>query len=266
MATTRRVLWTLTVALGLTIVVGCPASPEPGDSPKENQTTASDNAATGTEDGEAKSTGNGSAIFTGQIVYTGDVPPPRKITVTKDQEFCGVAAGEIKEMELGKDDGLSSAIVVVSGVEAPTDGWKWKTPNDGFALHQKDCMFHPFLTVMPNGAELKIFNDDKVGHNVNAAGFNEMQGPDAAPITKMIKSRSPVRVQCNIHSWMEGWIYTVNSPHYAMTDGDGNFKIENIPPGEYKIKIWHPANVRAPRLKIKFEAGDTVTKKIVIEH
>ena len=48
-----------------------------------------------------------------------------------------------------------------------------------------------------------------------------------------------IQVECNMHSWMKAWIVVADSTYYALTDKDGSFKIENIPPGTYKLRLWH---------------------------
>jgi uncharacterized protein (DUF2141 family) len=44
-----------------------------------------------------------------------------------------------------------------------------------------------------------------------------------------------VRVDCDAHGWMEGWIYVVDNPYYAITGSDGKFSITDVPPGDYTL-------------------------------
>lgn len=39
---------------------------------------------------------------------------------------------------------------------------------------------------------------------------------------------------------MQTWGYAVDNPYYALTDGDGNFTIDELPPGEYAVIAWRP--------------------------
>ncbi|HAY80462.1 MAG TPA: hypothetical protein DCY79_11695 [Planctomycetaceae bacterium] len=214
---------------------------------------------------EAAVSGEGPATFTGQVTFLGEVPPPYKISVTKDVEVCGVAGVEQRDIQLGADQGLQNAVVEIVGVAEPDGGWNWDAPEDGYVLRQKGCQFQPFLTVLPNGAELKIYNDDPVGHNVNTPSFNELQAGGGEPVVKTIDSRAPIRVQCNVHSWMQAWLFTVDSPYYAVTDADGKFEISDIPPGKYRVNVWHPAGIKPPRLRMQFDPGAVVTETIAIE-
>ena len=58
--------------------------------------------------------------------------------------------------------------------------------------------------------------------------------PQLAPI-----SVGPVRIDCDAHGWMEGWIYVVDNPYYAITGPDGTFSIADVPPGTYKLVTFH---------------------------
>ena len=42
-----------------------------------------------------------------------------------------------------------------------------------------------------------------------------------------------------MHSWMDAWIVVVGHPYHVVTDETGSFVIENVPPGNYTLEIWH---------------------------
>ena len=62
---------------------------------------------------------------------------------------------------------------------------------------------------------------------------------------------------CGMHEFMQTWGYRVQNPYYSQTKIDGNFKIEDIPPGEYKLTAWHYLMKRQTK-KIKIAAGETI--------
>jgi hypothetical protein len=47
-------------------------------------------------------------------------------------------------------------------------------------------------------------------------------------------------MQCGFHAYMESWGLAMENPYYATTDKDGHFEISDIPPGTYKMVVWHP--------------------------
>ena len=56
----------------------------------------------------------------------------------------------------------------------------------------------------------------------------------------MTKGRRVFVMQCGFHAYMESWGLAMENPYYALTDQDGRFEIGDIPPGTYKMVIWHP--------------------------
>ena len=195
--------------------------------------------------------------LSGRVTYTGPSIALRQIQIIKDEEVCGQGPKQIAEVEVSDDGGLANVVVELQGAKPPETGWLWVAPADGYAIRQKNCGFEPRLLVMPNGSELVVYNDDPVAHNVNTGQFNQMQPGGAAPIKKQIRSRRPIRVTCNIHNWMEGWIYTAQSPYYAVSQPDGSFSIStsDVPPGTYRVTAWHPF-LRKKKLNVTLGDGD----------
>ena len=49
-----------------------------------------------------------------------------------------------------------------------------------------------------------------------------------------------IKMECDIHDFMEVYFLPVDNPYYAVVDKNGAFKIDGIPPGVYKVYAWHP--------------------------
>ena len=198
----------------------------------------------------------------GVITFEGELPPPRVIQATKDPDICMKGEGEVQDVHV-KDGKLAGAVVELSVRGAKGD---MKPPKDGFIIRQKDCRFTNPTIVAYDGAELTIYNDDPVQHNVNSGQWNQIQGPGPDPIKQTINfSGVPfLRVTCNIHNWMETWVYVAQSKFYAISGVDGSFKIDGIPPGKYRGYMIHPT-LGKQRLSVTIEASQTQEESFVFK-
>jgi hypothetical protein len=81
-------------------------------------------------------------------------------------------------------------------------------------------------------------------HNVHAfAGtktlFNAPQQPKAQPMEKEAKTADVVKLQCDVHPWMKGYVVYGKSTLFAVSGADGAFEIKDVPAGKYTIEAWH---------------------------
>jgi hypothetical protein len=226
-------------------------SEKPEESPKEGTSDAKPD--------EEEKTGT----LSGVVSFDGALPAPRRIQATKDPAICGKGEGEVQGV-LVKDGKLHGAVVELS-VRKKGD-WTWTDPKDGYVIRQKNCRFSTPLIVARHEAELTIYNDDAVPHNVNSGLWNVVQSPSNDPIKQAIKfSGTPfMRVTCNIHNWMETWVYVARTPYYAASDADGKFEIKGVPTGKYRATIIHPT-LGTQRFSAEIKAGETTTNDFVFE-
>ncbi len=47
-----------------------------------------------------------------------------------------------------------------------------------------------------------------------------------------------IRVACDVHNWMGGWIAVVDNPYVAVTGANGYFEISGVPAGTYTLEFW----------------------------
>ena len=57
--------------------------------------------------------------------------------------------------------------------------------------------------------------------------------------SSLLKTAGTYHVTCDLHSWMSAWVVVTDQPYVAVTGTDGTFSIDDVPPGEYKVRIWH---------------------------
>ena len=92
--------------------------------------------------------------------------------------------------------------------------------------------------------------------------FNMAQ-PQPSTITKAISPRNAptVKVECDLHNFMEGWLFVAQTPYVALVDANGRFSLRDIPPGTYTLKAWHPT-LGTKEVEVRVEAGQATTASL----
>src|SRR6266404_3513389 len=65
-----------------------------------------------------------------------------------------------------------------------------------------------------------------------------------------------IKLTCDVHSWMLGWVAVMPNPYFGVTDGSGVTKVENVPPGKYKVEAWHETLGKQTK-DVEVKAGQT---------
>ena len=172
--------------------------------------------------------------ISGEVKLSGAAPAPKVVKVNKDNEVCGNEK-KIVDVAVGAGNGLADAVVTVADA-------KGAKPAKKAVLDQKGCEFRPSVLVMAPG-ELEILNSDGVLHNIHTfstanPAVNKAQPKFKKTMTEKFEKPEIIKVTCDVHSWMLGWIAVTPGPA-AVTDESGVAKIENVPAGKQKIEVWH---------------------------
>lgn len=176
--------------------------------------------------------------ITGKVVFSGSAPAAKKIKVTKDPEKCGSEVAD-EELVVASDRGIKNVVVSVAGVQ----GNPPKLDKNA-TVDQKGCVFNPRVVIVPAGAPLDILNSDGVLHNFHTYSsknpvINKAQPGFKKKMTETFAQAEVIKVTCDAHPWMLGWVVVTNHPYVAATDASGTFKIAGVPPGNHTIEIWH---------------------------
>lgn len=152
------------------------------------------------------------------------------------------AAGTIS----GKVSGVSGeSVVYVDTIQGKT----FPAPADHPVMDQKGLLFQPHILVVQVGTTVDFLNSDKVAHNVFWPSL--MQGSKKLPGKNLgtwpqgekrpFKFDQPgvAALLCNVHPEMAGYIVVVPTPYHVVTDKSGEYKIENVPDGQYNVVAWH---------------------------
>jgi polysaccharide lyase family 4-like protein len=210
-------------------------------------------------------------VVQGTVTLDGPVPEPKgfNLITFPDPQYCGrISNGTgwrlLHDFVVSPKGGLKDAIVLLEGVEAGKP-FEVSVP----LIEARDCMFQPFMTIVRNGHAVEVVNMDPVMHDIQGyetspeagarvlfntplvmnhqhnrgdlhAIHNHAPGKSLVGPIYLNKGRRTFYMQCGFHAYMESWAMAVNNPYYALTDENGNFSLEQIPPGTYQLVVWHP--------------------------
>ncbi|MFQ5798312.1 MAG: carboxypeptidase regulatory-like domain-containing protein [Bacteroidota bacterium] len=224
---------------------------------------------------KAVTVSDGGAIA-GKVKFVG-TPTIEKLEVGKDTRHCGTAKTSPR-LSVDKAEGVKNAVVMLIDIEK---GKAVDVPPKA-VIDQKGCEYIPHVQAVSVGTQLEVVNSDAILHNVH--GYNP-QGRTLFNIAQPIKgqrtSSKRMRFQepgvysfaCDAgHIWMSAFVVAVEHPYFAVTDEKGTFKIENVPAGTYKIKMWHEGfkitkkNMRGGKVvKYHYEEPYEEIKKVTVE-
>lgn len=212
----------------------------------------------------------GGGTISGRVSFEGTVPPSKQFQVKKDQEVCGT---ERSVNEVSASNGwLKGAVVVLEGITSGKQfvsaHFRGEEPGEGvfhygegahlsLEILTKGCNFGPFTGVLAADEPVRFLNHDRVKHILHSVSSKDDKGlilrtvhnreirPDTVVeetfTAGMLKMSHIVGVHCNRHDFMQSWLYVVRSPYYSISDHEGGFTIDQVPPGQYELIAWHPA-------------------------
>lgn len=202
---------------------------------------------------------------TGKIAFKGKAPEPKHFTVQKNPEVCGTTR-ELDEVPV-KDGMLQHAVVFLEGVQ---QGKAFDAKQDPGTIIKKGCLIAAYVFVTAASAKMEIENNDPVMHNPHVyevvgqaritmfnIGLPEMGSKLSEPL-KFKRKGKIVKLECDQHDFMHAWAYVVDSPYYSKLDA-GTYKIDGVPPGTYKLKVWAPV-IGFQEADITVPASGKVTK------
>ena len=181
----------------------------------------------------------------GTIKLTG-APPEMPLLQRGADAVCARKEMHAETVLVGPGNGLQNALVRVAPGAVP--GW---VPPKPVAVDQIDCMYRPRVQGGVRGQQIEVKNSDDTSHNVNARRlawgerrdtdtiFNRGQAAGSPPITSAIRDDDILKLKCDQHGWMQGYVVVSDNPYFATSGQDGTFTIDRAPAGTYQVQIWH---------------------------
>jgi plastocyanin len=198
----------------------------------------------------------------GVVTVEGKPPTPKSIPIHREMEqFVGRNTIEEPTWLVGKNNALANCVVLLRPVAGAAK--RDAAPRDEKVIIEKTGIrWTPRITVMNPGTAVVFRNKNSPCKEVmgNAGAWNFAYNIAPGQEREMKGTEKGIyHFSCGVHGYIDGWLLVVDQPYFAVSDGGGKFKIEQIPSGEYDLSLWHEANGRkteftGPR-RLKVEAG-----------
>jgi plastocyanin len=161
-------------------------------------------------------------------------------------------------------EGAKTNADVVVTLEAP--GLKLTPPVEPIKIDQKGFRFLPHVTVVQTGSTIRFLNNDPEPHNVYSPEGRYNLGTWPTGDTKDYTFKKPgiYSQLCNIHPDMLAYVVVVDTPHFAVTDAKGAFLVRDVPPGKYRLVVWHEKKDGLER-DVEVVAGKPLQLDLVLE-
>ena len=194
--------------------------------------------------GEAYDAAKATGTIKGTAIWDGPTLRVSKIDVAGDPACpkCRANADLVKEDAMVKDGKLANVVVYVSkGAEK----WNFEgltLPNVN--INQKCCQYIPHVLALKTGQKLDIESSDTFAHNIHISP-KENKETNVSQTSVGIHNTHPsydtpelgIKVQCDVHNWMNSFICVFDHALFAVSKEDGSFEIK-LPPGKYTLSAW----------------------------
>lgn len=181
------------------------------------------------------SSGSGNIVAT--VNFEGQAPEPETFDASGNSE-CGESTLESREVVVNDNGTLKNAVLAVKSGPSGLD----RSPED-VSVDQVNCMYEPHVVTAKVGQSITFDDSDPSMHNVRATqdgrqvfNLTTFKGNGK---TESFSSPGAYSLECDVHPWMQGWVYVTEHGYATPTDDSGKAQLSDLPAGEYTVEVWH---------------------------
>ncbi len=202
-------------------------------------------------------TGAGGATLAGTVALQA-AGADSVVRVSKDPQICGDSAHVFDVSDGGGS--LANALVWVDGAAGgkPLPDVRRQT------MAIEHCQFEPRVLATVTGSTINVLSRDRVVHDLRfyregsgepVAWVHTVDAGEVVPTEHVADVPGIVEARCTMHPWVRGYVAVFDHPYFAVTDEQGSFRIEGLPPGTYGVKVWHPGMDRPAEQRVVVSGG-----------
>lgn len=193
----------------------------------------------------------------------GGVPFDTSVVPTRDSTVCRPYT---ETLVPSRDGGVGQAIAWLVGVPAgPRD-------NSSRRVHLTldGCRLSPRVQRVAAGATVLVHGNDAMMSRLQLVPIGERSSRSTILLTdagQVVPSDEATRepalleVRDDLHPWVQAFIAVAPHPFVAVTDADGDFRFDGVPPGRYTLVVWHE-RLGTQRKTVKVEGGVQVRVRV----
>lgn len=181
--------------------------------------------------------------ITGTVDFDGVFPADSVIQLTADQAACGQSVVDHRIDRSGTH--VADVAVWLSDIRQG----KSRQVDRRYELANEACVFTPRVQTVITGGTVNVISNDVTMHRnrfidvatgdfLAVAPFND-EG-EVIPFDRILTKPAEIEVVCELHPWAKAYLLVFDHPYYAVTDNNGNFTLDGVPPGTYHLRAWHP--------------------------
>lgn len=187
-------------------------------------------------------TGN-EATIVGTVSVTGTIPSPQRIDMSPDPVCTTITEGKAEtESFIVNENKLKNGFVYLKG--GPLLNYQFAKPTTERQLKHSHCRYSPHVMGLQVGQSLRISNSDETVHNTHPTprvnqewNYSQVSGHEF--VKTFTRPEVLIPFKCNQHPWEKAYVGVLKHPYFAVSNGSGRFEIPNVPPGTYKLVVWH---------------------------
>ncbi len=194
----------------------------------------------------------------GVVKFPG-TPPERRFLDNSNCHTQMPKAIQERTIVVGADQGLADVVLWLADAPASNGASRPRV-----MLDQIDCEYVPHVVAVQVGQTLRVTTSDEVFHNTHYNSFENGSLNFGLPNRgdfRDLQFRNPefLRVRCDVHPWMSAQVAVLPNPFFAVSNEDGKFTIEGVPPGEYTLVARHDMlGERRTKITVGASAGEAV--------